>query len=279
MMMTLAKPISGGRHGAIVSCKDGAVALTDRLRAAVFARDKGICSFSGLSVWMMDYGAVPFAQPDWVDHIRPKSRGGRDTLDNLVCASFFYNRKKLNNGADCDYLFRDGRPTETYFFTHGELSTEQGRLLARHSCLTESDWYFNRAVYNIMVALADDFAEVDVRRKHNYWLGSAYKRLTAWRKYSGETDGRAFVRRGLVRFPDSPDIQLMLALASADEPELVKIYKQMEVHYRANATALAAFAQAQTDRQRLAVIRRAEKNRNVTPPLLNVLRRNASRIK
>ena len=39
--------------------------LTDKLRAAVFARDKGICAFSGLSLWLLDYGTSPIGQGDW----------------------------------------------------------------------------------------------------------------------------------------------------------------------------------------------------------------------
>jgi 5-methylcytosine-specific restriction endonuclease McrA len=62
--------------------------MNDALRAAVFARDKAICSFSGLSVWYLDHGTAPFSHADWVDHVKPKSRGGKDTLENLVCAYF-----------------------------------------------------------------------------------------------------------------------------------------------------------------------------------------------
>ena len=79
-------------------------------------------------------------QPDWPDHMVPVSRGGKDTIDNLVCASHFYNRKKLNNGSDRIYLFRDGRPTEDFFWTHGELSEAQAVMLRRHACLTEADY-------------------------------------------------------------------------------------------------------------------------------------------
>src|SRR5215211_6133145 len=52
-------------------CAEPGMPLTDKLRAAVFARDKGICAFSNLSVWMLDYGTAPFGHPDWADHIKP----------------------------------------------------------------------------------------------------------------------------------------------------------------------------------------------------------------
>lgn len=159
--------------------------MNDALRAAVFARDKGICSFSGLSLWYLDHGTAPFAHPDWVDHVRPKSKNGTDTLDNLVCASHFYNRKKLNNVSDRQYFFREGRPTEQFFWTHGELSRQQADLLARHSRLEVSDWYFNRAIFNIMVAIGDELAGAKVSRSRGYWLKSAKKRMSIWKDLTG----------------------------------------------------------------------------------------------
>ena len=163
--------------------------LTDKLRAAVFARDKGICAFSGLSLWLLDYGTAPFGQPDWPDHIRPVSSGGKDAVDNLVCASYFHNRKKLNNGSDRSYLFRDGRPTADFFWTHGELSDAQATALRRHACLTETDWYFNRALYNVRIGLHDEATGFIAVRDRDYWLAAARKRLVAWRRLSGGADG------------------------------------------------------------------------------------------
>ena len=130
--------------------------MRDTLRAAVFARDKGICAFSGLSVWYLDHGTARFSHADWVDHIKPRSRSGKNTLDNLVCASFFYNRKKLNNGSDRQYLFYGGKPTQIFFETHGELTVQQAAALVRHEPLKVSDWYFNRAIFNFMVAIGNE---------------------------------------------------------------------------------------------------------------------------
>jgi hypothetical protein len=80
---------------------------------------------SGLSVWYLDHGTAPFSHADWVDYVKPKSRGGKDTLENLVCASSFYNCKKLNNGSDCQYLFSEGAPTEIFYFIGQTLLRER----------------------------------------------------------------------------------------------------------------------------------------------------------
>ena len=58
------------------------MAVTDAMRAKVFARDKGICAFSGLSLWILDY-STPISHHDWVDHVRPASRGGKKNVELL----------------------------------------------------------------------------------------------------------------------------------------------------------------------------------------------------
>lgn len=119
------------------------MALTDSLRAAVYERDRAICSFSGLSLWLLDYGTAPFSQYDWPDHIKPVSRGGKDILSNLACASSFYNFKKMNNGFDTSYLFRNGAPTEAFFWNHGYLSGEQAEILRRHCTICQGEQRFS----------------------------------------------------------------------------------------------------------------------------------------
>lgn len=253
--------------------------LTDKLRAAVFARDKGICAFSGLSLWLLDYGTAPFGQPDWPDHIVPVARGGSDRLDNLVCASFFYNVKKLSNGGDRSYLFREGRPTEDFFMNHGELSDAQAVALRRHACLTEADWYFNRVLYNIRVALWNEADRAVVTRDRAYWLRSANKRLETWRKLAGGADARSFIERGLVRFPTAPDVKLLLSLVTADRQELLRICRRLLPHFRANRGMLFRFIRAKDDRARAQVVADARRHALTTAPLLQVLKHNAMRLR
>lgn len=251
--------------------------MKDALRAAVFARDKGICSFSGLSVWYLDYGTAPFSHADWVDHVVPKSKNGKDKLDNLVCASFFYNRKKLNNGSDRQYLFKEGRPTETFFWTHGELTSQQAQILSRHKAIEESDWYFNRALFNITVAIGDELAKANAVRTREYWLAAAQKRMAVWKKLTC-SHPKTFARRGLVRFPHSPDIQLMLSLATARNEEWLGIYKQLVKFTRANEKTFAEFLNAQDFAARSRIVQHAANNGLATAPLIDVMKKSARRI-
>jgi hypothetical protein len=247
--------------------------LTDNLRAAVFARDKAICSFSGLSLWLLDYGTAPFAQPDWADHIKPISRGGNDTLENLVCASFFYNSKKTNNGSDTAYLFRNGQPTETFFWNHGYISAEQAIILRRHENICENDWYFNRAIFNLKCAMHDNWQRSTPVRTPEYWQRSAYKRLTIWRRKTTASQ-RDFLRRSLVRFPNAPNVQLLMELANADFSKLQKIYKTLCRYYNANANVLNAFARTFDGQRRKQIITDAKAKGLATTPLLHSLHAN-----
>ena len=246
--------------------------LNDRLRAAVFARDKGICAFSGLSLWMLDFGASPFSHPDWVDHIVPASRGGSDKLDNLISASFFHNSKKLNNSRDRSYLFQNGVPTEEFYFRIGELSQQQSELLVRNARLIESDWYFNRALFNISVALGNDSGGFEAVRGRDYWINSAYKRLETWRRLTNGAGPSWFMRRGLVRYPRAPDVRLMLSLTQAGQDELRKAYGKLLKHYRANCVAVERLARSRTRQERIRAWQIARTSRFITAPTLEAIR-------
>jgi hypothetical protein len=251
--------------------------MNDALRAAVFARDKGICSFSGLSVWYLDHGTAPFSHADWVDHIKPRSRKGDDTLENLVCASHFYNRKKLNNGSDREYLFRGGQPTDKFFWTHGELTLQQATLLRDHAKLEVSDWYFNRAIFNIMVAIGDELDGAEVVRKRDYWLRSAQKRMRTWRRLTGG-DQKTFHRRGLVRYPKAPDTLLILSLGNVPDNGWLPVYRVLLKLARWNEAVYAKFLRAESKLARKKIIRDAEAAGRATAPLLEVMKKNVQRL-
>ncbi len=225
--------------------------LSDGVRATVYARDKAICAFSGISVWMPDYGANLLAAHDWPDHIKPASRKGGDTPGNLVCASSFYNRKKLNNSSDTSYLFIDGQPTSMFFWNIGCISAEQVKLIKSHEKICTTDWYFNRALANINSAHQNKYYKSKAVRESSYWLTAAAKRLSTWKKLGGIND---FVRRGLIQYPKSPDIQLMLELSQCADSighknfdrRVKEIYEELYLYFFANSEALHTFITAET---------------------------------
>lgn len=243
----------------------------------VFARDKAICAFSGLSVWALDYATAPFCHWDWVDHVKPRSRGGGHTLDNLVCASYFHNYKKASNSSDKDYLFRDGKPTEMFFWTHGEVSEDQAALLKRNQAITETDWLINKAIANFHIALGNEYDRAEVSRKREHWLSAAWKRLETWRKLTGG-DGSTFIKRGLVKYPKSKDVKLLLSLTKADKPQLIEIFQELAVHHDANLDLYDKFLKAKSRQRREEILDKAITRGRVTEAATDVMRINNARL-
>lgn len=250
------------------------MALNNKLRSEVFARDKALCAFSGLSLWLLDYGASAHSNFDWADHIRPASRGGKDSVDNLVTASFFFNSKKRNNGADNTYLFRGGGPTTHFFWAYGCLTSRLVEDMLAHAAIVASDWYFNRAWANLTTALYNEYVGATRERSPAYWQKAALARLIEWKAVRGAAD---FTERGLVRYPEAPDVKIMLSLAGAESlGDVASAYRAVQPYFDANTRAFEDFLDAKNPAARQRVLERAAKSKWVTEPTLAALRINAA---
>lgn len=64
--------------------------FSDKDRAIIFVRDRATCAFSGKNLWILDQGIIHFDW-DWVDHIKPYSKGGKTDSSNGMLASSKYN--------------------------------------------------------------------------------------------------------------------------------------------------------------------------------------------
>jgi hypothetical protein len=162
--------------------------------------------------------------------------------------------------------------TADFYFSHGELSAEQAKLLVRNASLTVEDWYFNRAIFNINVALSNDAAELNPVRTREFWLKSAYKKLETWRRLTNGAGPSSFSRRRLLRYPRAPDVRMMLKLTHADDAELQGIYVRLLAHYRANYDALERLTHSKTHADRARALGRARANHLVTEPTLEAIR-------
>ena len=131
----------------------------------------------------------------------------------------------------------------------------------------------------MMIAVQNEAHGVKAIRTREYWLASAYKRLVSWRKLRPEGTGISLVRRGLVRFPTSRDVKLMLSVATANEVELRRTYRRLLLHYRASMVALDAFTAATNHAARRSVATAAAWDPAVPKPFLSILRRNTIRLR
>ena len=65
-------------------------------RKGVLVRDGYTCIYCGIQPGMMSRGKVMIKSAFTIDHILPRSRGGRDTWSNTACACADCNHKKGN---------------------------------------------------------------------------------------------------------------------------------------------------------------------------------------
>lgn len=71
--------------------------FSDKVKAEIYARDRAICAFTGMNLWLLDEGAGGFYNMCCIDHVIPATRGGTSTVDNGVATFVVYNYNKGNN--------------------------------------------------------------------------------------------------------------------------------------------------------------------------------------
>ena len=240
-------------------------------KAAIYARDRATCAFSGKSLWLLDYGLCSLTDHDWVDHEVPCSRGGGARLENGACASYTYNSKKGDNGRDRLYLFLHGRPTEAYYDYFGPLPRALRKQLLRR--FLPSDWYFNRCLAMLDLALAERYArsEAGTVRRIRFWQTAAWNRLQDYqRKSEGDPSMEA---RGLVMEPGDPGTKALLKLRTITKRNVFDAaVRAMYQCYAKNHNLHADLWNAKKAADRVRVVRRAERSRYCHPLTLRTLR-------
>ena len=190
--------------------------FSDRQKAELYCLHKATCAFSGTNLWLLDYGADPYYQIDWADHVLPVSKGGLSTLDNGVCAGWFYNYTKAAKTEESKYLFRNGSVTE-HFAALPEVSRSliNQQIDSFHS-LDYSDWYFNRSLWRAMLGaqwLA--FPNSKYKRDVEYYSKAAWKTIVSWRRITAKEQTARLEDRDLVPDKMYADQEIMLRTQDA----------------------------------------------------------------
>jgi len=213
--------------------------FTDQQKAEIFVLDHALCSMTGKSLWLLDYGAAP-SSVDWVDHIKASANSGKAVLENGACMSWSYNWLKRDSKGSM-YLFHRGRPTEHFYLFHEKVSDEIAAHFGRFAQLHWSDWYFNRAIFHVLFAAGQHKQRradgKPFTRDRNYWAAAAVGALKKWRSGSAEATGME--RRGLVTRPLSEDRRILLSLTEMPAASEVKKVIAAIAPY-VNASYLAA---------------------------------------
>lgn len=189
------------------------IEFTDNKKAAIYARDRATCAFSGVSLWLLDYGIRPNWQMDWVDHVKPSASGGGAELGNGVCASHTFNAKKRSNASDNVYFFNSGTITKNYVLVFGCPPSEIIQQLDRLKNLDESHWFFNRCIANVFIGFdwrcKLEFDGVRHKRDDVYWFNAAWKRLKHYRKIQPQ---KTILELGLCSDPSAQGVGHLLGV-------------------------------------------------------------------
>ncbi len=251
--------------------------FSDLQKAQIFVRDRATCCFSGKSLWLLDYGMTPFWEIDWVDHVRPSARGGKAEISNGVCASYTFNVKKRNNGADNNYFFEAGTPTPTYFRFYGPLPKALTYQLDRFSHLEVSDWFFNRCLFNLFLGFTyrcDKKWYGQTRsRTDDYWFKAAWRRLQIHQRLVCENQTASMESRKILRKPILPDTKRLLSVRQVEtENEFLRFADSLHPTYERNFGLWRSYWDAETRSAKFAVLRKVERISESDQLLFSVLR-------
>lgn len=181
-------------------------------RAEIYRRDLATCVYSGRRLWVLDVGADWRFPVEWADHVTAVANGGKSQVDNGVCAHWRTNLKKGASAQLPEFLFHNGKPT-THYFALSEptrQSMADSDYLSRMERLDETDWYFNRALINLLMGTAYLHEYVGKRKRdHNYYARTVLRFLAKWRSVARRNNSLSLEDRGLISQP-SPDQQIML---------------------------------------------------------------------
>lgn len=93
-------------------------------KRAVLQRDKYTCAYCGVRPGDQQRGQTLFHRSFTIDHIIPRSRGGRNTWGNTVCACPVCNQKKGNrtpHEANMKLRWEPKTPRVNYLVASGEM--------------------------------------------------------------------------------------------------------------------------------------------------------------
>lgn len=208
--------------------------FTDSQKAELYVLHRATCAYSGEKLWILDGGAGRSFTIDWADHIHPVAKGGLSTIENGVCASWFHNRAKRDSTKAPVFLFFNGKPQSQFLKINGPLSRQISKDLVRFSRLHPSDWYFNRALFRVLLGV--DYLDngIGVRsRDDRYYASAALKIIGKWRRIASKASVPSLEERGLAPNKPSPDQKLLLRIRDAETIlEIRRLMKQLLPFYR-----------------------------------------------
>lgn len=211
--------------------------FTDAQKAQLYVLHRATCVYSGEKLWILDGGASPYFTIDWADHVFPVAKGGLSTLENGVCASWYHNKEKRDKTEVPVFLFYEGKATKRFHELYTTLPRKMVRDLDRLSKLHHSDWYFNRAIFRMLLGVDYLHNGIGVRARDDlYYAAATLKAIAKWRKIVSKEMVTTLEDRGLVPAKPSLGQQLLLNVREAlSVSDIRDTMKKLLPIYAANA--------------------------------------------
>ncbi len=209
----------------------------DVVKAEIYARDRAICAFTGLNLWLLDEGVGGFYNNCWIDHIVPATRGGKSEADSGVTTHWAYNYNKGNTIGESLYLFINGLPTYRFWEFHRLLPPEMAQMIVNNSNILPSDYHFNQAIINLIggVRWLHLGPDPKYKRDDEYRASATIRRLDKWKRAVDAEEVASMEERNLVIEPLTPDQELLLSLREVKTTKQIKsLMKEVLPYHCAN---------------------------------------------
>ncbi len=240
---------------AILAASAQQEARTDRtnfsyeIKARIFARDRAICGFTGLNLWLLDEGACGFYNFESADHITPATKGGLSDEENGIMTHSAWNYEKGDNANFNIYLFNGGFPTNNFWVFNRQISLEMAQRIVRFEQMHPSDFHFNNAVGRVIsgVFWLHDGEDKGRTRDDDYWAKATLNHLARWKQSVDADEVTSLEERGLVLEPLLPDQELLLSVREMTTTEQIKqLSKDVLPYHIANHSVIYEFQIAYT---------------------------------
>lgn len=209
-------------------------------KAEIYARDRAICAFTGMNLWLLDEGVGGFYNTCCIDHIIPASKGGSSTVDNSVATFAAYNHSKGNNIGANLYLFLNGLPTYRFWQYHRLLTLEMAQRISNNSQIQPSDYSFNQAIMTLICGVywLHSAHATGQKRDDDYYALSSLRGLEKWRKAVDSEGSSSLEDRNLVPVSLTPDQELLLSLRQMKTTKQIKALMTEVLPYHSANLAL-----------------------------------------
>lgn len=210
--------------------------FSEAQKAALYVLHRATCVYSGANLWILDGGATPSFIIDWADHVTPVSKGGLSEIKNGVCSAWHQNFKKRDSSTVPQFHFYKGKPTKSYL-KKNKIPRKRIIEIQRFNLLHHSDWYFNRALFRLLLGVDYLHNGKGIRtRDDKYYAAAALKAITKWRKLSDRDNVPSLEQRNLAPRRPSKDQSILLSVRNVKSvAEIRSIMKRLLTIYRARS--------------------------------------------